>query len=104
MVAVNWWRRGRNVTSKERPYDRYRQLERIILQALASPRANYSYASLLAEIDPENTGEGATILNASIASGLVSRSNTRVGITERGRSALLTLDLEPNKPPPKRKR
>ena len=111
MLHPNRWNKrkaGRpstsGVTPKANTYDRYRRLEREILQRLAVPRGTYSYASLLMQIDPAKTGEGATILNASIGSGLVSRSKTRLKITERGRSALLALDTEAEKRQPKRKR
>ena len=82
------------VTPKSSTYDRYQRLDREILQSLAAPRVVYSYASLLAQIDPAQTGEGATILNASIACGHVYRGESKVQITERGRSALHSLGLE----------
>ena len=85
------------VTPKGNTYDRYRRLERQILKNLAVPRAAYSYASLLAQIDPAKTGEGAIILNGSIASGFVSRGDRNVRITERGRSALHSLSVEAKK-------
>jgi hypothetical protein len=96
MNHPNRWRKGKAVspkgstavTPKSSAYDRYRRLDWVILQSLAAPRAAYSYASLLAQIDPAQTGEGATILNASIACGHVDRSKRTLKITERGRSAL----------------
>jgi hypothetical protein len=102
MIHPNRWSKrkagspnGSNaVTPKASTYDRYRGLERDILKNLAAPRAAYSYASLLAQIDPARTGEGATILNGSIACGHVSRGESKVRITERGRSALQSLALE----------
>jgi len=94
MTRPNQWRKKTADTPKDTLYDRRRRLEREILQALAVPRAAFSYASLLAQIDPAKTGDGATILNASIACGHVSRGERKVRITERGRSALQSLAQE----------
>jgi hypothetical protein len=62
MAHPNRWEKRNLVTPKDGSYHHHRQLERAILQALAAPRAVYSYATLLTQIDPAKTGEGATNL------------------------------------------